>query len=60
VKQYLLSQKWWILGSVFAGLTMACAAKQGAIDYAVDHVWEDADKANAAFTITEPHKDKLN
>jgi hypothetical protein len=46
MKNYLLSQKWWILGSVFAGLSMACAAKQGAIDYTADHVWETADKIN--------------
>jgi len=54
MKDFILSQKWWILGSVFAGLSMACAAKQGMVDYAADHVWEEADKVNAhAAAITE-------
>jgi hypothetical protein len=40
---------------------MACAAKQGSIDYAVDQVWEEADQANlAAVTVREPGKDRLN
>jgi hypothetical protein len=59
VKQYLLTQKWWIAASVLSGLAMACACKQGAIDYAADHVWEEADKANTAV-IKEPSKDQLN
>lgn len=61
VKQYLFSQRWWIAASVLSGLAMACAAKQGSIDYAVDRVWEEADQANlAAVTVREPGKDRLN
>jgi|HubBroStandDraft_5_1064220.scaffolds.fasta_scaffold31006_2 hypothetical protein len=54
MREFLLSQKWWLLGSVFAGLSMFCAAKQGMDDYAADHVWEEADRVNAsAAAITE-------
>lgn len=60
MKQYLISQKWWIAASVLSGLALACAAKQGQIDYAVDHVWEEADQANlSAVTVREPGKDEL-
>jgi hypothetical protein len=61
VKQYLISQRWWIAGSFFACLAMTCAAKHGSIEYAADHVWEEADRANqASVTIKEPGKDTLN
>ena len=61
VKQFLISQRWWIAASVLTGLAMACARKQGAIDYTVNHVWAEADQANlAAVTVREPGKDQLN
>jgi len=57
VRTFLYSQRWWIASGVFAGIAMACAAKHGEIEYAADHVWEEADKANAQAVREELPKE---
>jgi hypothetical protein len=59
MKEFLYSQRWWILGSVFAGLSMACASRQGEIEYAAEHVWQEADRLNSGDDLITP-EDKLH
>jgi thioredoxin reductase len=44
MKGFIYQWRWWIAGSGFAGIAAACYAKHGAVEYAAQHVWEEADQ----------------
>ncbi len=69
MRQFLFNQRWWIAGSAFAGLSMFCAARHGAIEHEALHIWEEADRTyreteppatRETFTRKEPSKDDLS
>lgn len=53
MKTFLFRHRFYLAGAVFLGLAAACFEKHGAIEYAVDHVWDEADKINQAAPVRQ-------
>ena len=43
IRELILRNRYYLAGTVLLGLAAAFFEKQGAVDYAADRVWEEAD-----------------